>query len=143
MRENIYRGANKLYVQDLYDVHLQQGQGALQDFIVRWRELTFGVHTTPAKQIERMLDEVREMEDLAILCTVSRDEEQKAYTEKFKKEMADILIVMFCVAASVDFDLIAAVKDKMRINLTREWEVTGPGVGRHTKKSPYELGEEK
>lgn len=56
---------------------------------------------------------------------------QKQDTAKATKEMADMVIVLCHMAASMGVDLGQAIEDKMAVNRARTWEITPEGTGVH------------
>lgn len=155
MSENFWLAVAK--TSGLTEDHLQEAVqlGHLQPFLNAWAAGTFGeidfrVFKIRVAQFRRVADEMQELLDaidayeLALESPDATFEKLTAIEVEIKKEAADVVITLFNhIAAPLKFNLLVAVINKVRILLTREWEVTGPGVGHHTKKSPYETGEKK
>lgn len=116
----------------------------LQLFIAGWREETFGRvdNSDPkiqAAAITRVMNEATELDTAVAIFSTEQDEVQRRqWRDKISVEMADVAITLFAAADIFNFDLLDAVVEKMKINLTREWASSGDGTGYHIKKSPLE-----
>jgi hypothetical protein len=91
-----------------------------QRTICDWADNTFGF-TTPNSAINRMLQEVREVE--------------WHKPDELADECADVLITLYRVADTFNFDLHACVDHKMEINRGRKWKSNGDGTGQHIKET--------
>lgn len=90
-----------------------------QKTIEQWRLETFGVGRKSVLAA-RMNVEVAEL-----LLAVSQLDND-AYME-----MADVYIVLVCLAEQYGVDLQELVNTKMRINRQRKWHIQSGGVGQH------------
>lgn len=59
---------------------------------------------------------------------------QKQEYDKAIIEMADMVVVLSHMAASLGHDLQKAVDLKMRVNRARTWAITAEGTGTHTSE---------
>ena len=97
--------------------------------IEQWRLDTFG----PAKDIKTIvLRAEQEMEELVTLFAQLEPTNPKL--RAVVGECADVLIVLYCVAASCNLDLHQMVDLKMNLNRRRKWKAFGDGTGQHIKK---------
>ena len=97
-----------------------------QKTINDWSIKTFGPVKNMQKSIDRMVEEVNELQDQA---EVDIDD-----FDKISNECADILITLYQVATTFGFDLHACVDHKMQINRARKWKLNGDGTGQHIKE---------
>ena len=98
-----------------------------QRTISDWGTKTFGYPKNPKAIINRMIKEVRELEELS--C---RSDDVDIY--KMADECADIYIVMCQVMTTIGFDLHSCVDHKMDINRARKWKLNDDGTGQHVKE---------
>jgi NTP pyrophosphatase (non-canonical NTP hydrolase) len=100
-----------------------------QQSISWWASETFGPVSSNIRVAARANEEMAEL--LRALST--NDKNPKAH-----EEMADVLIVLFRLAARMGIDLLDAVDKKMEINRSREWKLDGSGHGYHVRdKEPH------
>lgn len=101
-----------------------------QRTISEWGFKTFGYPKNVIPVIDRMKDEVDELEELK--------EQSKKYNDlvytKMADECADIYIMLCQVMAVLGYDLQACVDHKMQINRARKWKKNGDGTGQHIKE---------
>ena len=90
-----------------------------QKAIEQWRLETFGV-ARKSVLAARMNEEVAEL----LLAIAQLDSD--AY-----KEIADVYIVLVCLAEQYGVDLQQLVDAKMNVNRSRKWDVQSGGVGQH------------
>lgn len=84
---------------------------------------------TISAQLVKLKDEYEEVRE-AIL--------NRAPREEIAAELADVVVVCCMAAAALDVDaedLLELVRDKMEINLRREWYATASGTARHTPEA--------
>lgn len=97
-----------------------------QKTINEWAMVTFGPVKNLHRAIDRMVEEVNELQDQA--------EADIDDFDKISNECADILITLYQVASTFGFDLHACVDHKMQINRGRKWKIAGDGTGQHVKE---------
>ncbi len=90
--------------------------------IARWAEETFG----PAASLTALLDRAALELDEAREAAAAN-----ASPQAIGHELADVAILLHCLAAQTGQDLSALVNEKMRINRARRWTRAGDGTGRH------------
>lgn len=93
-----------------------------QRSVVAWVEETFGPVGSNARVVARMNEEVAEL-----IRSVAIDDRHPDIPE----EMADVVIVMYRLAARMGVDLMEEIDKKMAVNRSREWELDGSGCGYH------------
>lgn len=98
-----------------------------QQTINEWAVKTFGPVKSEYRSVQRMLQEVKELEDI---CNSSGIDDM----DEVSNECADILITLYQVATTFGFDLHACVDHKMQINRARRWKIAGDGTGQHIKE---------
>lgn len=91
--------------------------------IAEWQIITFG----PATNASYAARANRELAEL-IQCLIDNDNHPEA-----GGEIADVMIVLWGMAARMGLDVQAQVDAKMAINRTRKWRMTGPGHGQHVE----------
>lgn len=97
-----------------------------QRTICDWADKTFGFSKDPRSTIERMLKEVRELED--------KMESGAATYEELSDEMADVFITGYRVFDMLGYNAQACIDHKMEINRARKWKKNGDGTGQHIKE---------
>jgi NTP pyrophosphatase (non-canonical NTP hydrolase) len=97
-----------------------------QKTICDWAIRTFGYPANPQVIMDRMFQEVRELENV--------DYQKKDSFEKISDECADILIVLYQVADVFGLDLHSCVNHKMQINRARKWKLNNDGTAQHVKE---------
>ena len=101
-----------------------------QKTISEWGFKTFGYPKNPIVIVDRMLKEVKELEELKEQFKKYND---SVYT-KMADECADIYIVMCQVMETMGYNLQSCVDHKMEINRARKWKIAGDGTGQHIKE---------
>jgi hypothetical protein len=101
-----------------------------QKTISEWGFKTFGYPKNPIVVVDRMLEEVKELEELKEQFKKYND---SVYT-KMADECADIYIVMCQVMETMGYNLQSCVDHKMEINRVRKWKIAGDGTGQHVKE---------
>ena len=101
-----------------------------QQMIAEWGFKTFGYPKNPIVIINRMLIEVKELEEVIETQGCFND----AIYEKIADECADIHIVMCQVMTTMGYNLQSCVDHKMEINRARKWKIAGDGTGQHIKE---------
>jgi hypothetical protein len=101
-----------------------------QQTIAEWGYKTFGYPKNATAIINRMLGEVRELEELKDHYSHFND----AIYDKIADECADIHIVMCQVMTTMGYNLQSCVDHKMEINRKRKWKIAGDGTGQHVKE---------
>lgn len=96
-----------------------------QATISAWIEETFGPAGSNARVLARANEEMAEL-----LRSVTIDDAHPDIPE----EMADVVIVLYRVAARLGVDLLEEVAKKMAVNRARRWERDGSGCGYHVKE---------
>ena len=103
-----------------------------QRSIEQWRLDTFG----PAKNTWTLANRsYQEMEELMVEAGRFKGDGE-VDIRAIVGECADILITLYCVAASCDLDLHQMVDLKMNLNRRRKWRAFGDGTGQHIKEKP-------
>ena len=90
-----------------------------QNSITQWAPTTFGAPDKPERIVARLNEEFAELIEAALLGG------------DVEKEAADVLVVLYQVAAAYGFDLHDATDNKMTVNRNRPWKVGPGGVGQH------------
>jgi NTP pyrophosphatase (non-canonical NTP hydrolase) len=96
-----------------------------QQSINAWQREHFP-HATRYGVRKHFLEEVDEMLDEAIHLNADA-----CGGDKLAAEMADVYILLCCLAMHYRIDLHVAVDEKMRVNRAREWNIQSDGTGRH------------
>ena len=93
-----------------------------QATIARWGEETFGPVAHPAALAKRARLELDEL-----IEALERGDAGEA-----AREVADVLILLNRLGATLGFDIADAVDAKMKANRARKWVSAGDGTGRHS-----------
>ena len=119
-----------------------------QRSVADWRYSVFGRAKSPEHVVGRMVMEVGEL--MAVIgypiCGLEIEHHGREisheecypveYTpeqlEAIRDEMADVLVVLYGAADEFGIDLRAALDAKMATNRARKWDVSAPGLGRHS-----------
>lgn len=96
-----------------------------QESISTWAMNTFGAAQSNVRVAARANEEMAEL--LRVLA--SGDASRKA-----PEEVADVLIVLYCLATRLGVDVHAEVDRKMEINRARKWKLDGTGHGYHDRE---------
>ncbi len=96
-------------------------QNETQQTVAAWGEDTFGPVADPSTLVERAVTEMTELKEAA----------GAADPEAMAAEAADVVILLYRLAATQGFDLARAVDEKMHVNRSRRWRSAGDGTGRH------------
>ncbi len=96
-----------------------------QQSISAWATQTFGDASSNMRVATRANEEMAEL-----LRALGSDENHPKAIE----EAADVVIVLFRLAARMGHSLMAEVDRKMAINRTREWAKTADGHGYHVRE---------
>lgn len=103
-----------------------------QKTIHAWSTQTFGLCTDKSAVVQRMMQEVDELD------FSSRHLQVPAAMNNFDvsvgiiaDECADVLIMLYQVASTYGFDLHTQVDHKMAINRKRNWALNGDGTAQH------------
>lgn len=94
-----------------------------QASIATWARATFGPPASCELLVKRT---VMEMDELVHAVAASRTSR-----ERIMKEAADVLVVLYQVAAYCDHDLLDEVDRVMAVNRTRKWRLNADGTGQH------------
>lgn len=89
-----------------------------------WQFDTFGRSHNAARTATRLNEEVAELLTAVVLGDII----------SIHKELADVYIVLCCLAGELDLDLHHEVDAKMVVNRARTWVITDPGHGYHVKE---------
>lgn len=95
-----------------------------QATISAWAEETFGPISSTMRVAVRANEEMAEL-----LRALSSDDANP----KAAEEIADVVIVLYRVAARLGVELPAEVDRKMAVNRAREWRLDGTGHGYHVR----------
>lgn len=96
-----------------------------QQSISAWATQTFGDASTNVRVAVRANEEMAEL-----LRALSADDSHPKAIE----EAADVVIVLFRLAARMGESLMAEVDRKMAINRARHWNITSDGHGYHIRE---------
>lgn len=99
-------------------------QHETQQTINEWIEETFGPAGSNARVVARANEEMAEM-----LRDVTTQDDHPNLVE----EMADVVIVLYRIAARLGVDLHEEIDKKMAVNRARRWSLDGSGCGYHVK----------
>ena len=92
-----------------------------QQSVAAWGEEAFGPVSDARALVDRAMTEMAEL----------REAVGNGETDESAAEAADVVILLYRLAATQGFDLAHAVDDKMRINRARRWRPAGDGTGQH------------
>lgn len=95
-----------------------------QETCAAWAKSVFGPTGSNARVAARANEEMAEL----LRALTVEDGNPKAI-----EEMADVVIVLYSLAARMGFDLHDAIDEKMKINRSREWKSDGSGHGYHLR----------
>lgn len=98
-----------------------------QASISSWAEATFGPVGANVRVAARANEEMAEL--LRVLATDDK-------SPMAAIEIADVVIVLYRLAARLGVDLHDAIDVKMAVNRSREWKLDGTGHGYHVKGAP-------
>lgn len=89
--------------------------------VAAWGDQTFGPVDDPLCLVERAREEMAELAD----AVRGGDKNASAL------ESADVVILLYRLAQTLEYDLESAVAEKMQINRSRLWRPKGDGTGSH------------
>lgn len=99
-----------------------------QDSIADWANRTFGPAVSLARVAARANEE---MAELLRVVTAAQPDEIKAIDEA-----ADVVIILFRLAAICGQNLLQRVDEKMAVNRSRVWKLSNDGHGYHARDKP-------
>lgn len=112
---------------------------SIQTRIHEWAELVFGSATHARPLLDRVKQELDELEETLLFNdvnpTIAHHQLNAGTMKSIRNELADVAITLFRLAGSYGIDLLEEVDRKQGINEERKWKRHGDGTGQHIKNT--------